>query len=144
VSAHAAFGFPLEGAHRATECSACHKELGEEPPAPRSSLRLAGTRFADLQFATKQGCADCHASPHGSQFDAWNARGGCVACHSAEAFVPADRFDHDTDAAFALQGAHEAVPCARCHVRPQGAATAPVVYAPLSGKCETCHGKESR
>ena len=144
VAAHADFGFPLEGAHRATACSACHKELGEAPPV-RSSLRLAGTRFAALQFVAKQECAACHASPHGSQFDAWDAKGGCAACHSAVTFAPADRFDHNTDAAFALKGAHESVPCAQCHVRQPGAADpASVIYAPLSGKCETCHGKESR
>lgn len=145
VAAHAQFGFVLEGAHRATACSACHKELTPPPAAKRSSLVRAGGGFGDLQFQAKHECVDCHQSPHGSQFDAWNAKGGCAACHTAEAFAPAKKFDHNTDAAFSLKGAHEVVPCARCHVRdPKGSDPKSLIYRPVSGKCETCHGKESR
>lgn len=146
VAVHAAFEFPLEGAHRATPCAACHKELqGATRPAGRSSLLLAGTRFSPLTFTAARDCASCHESPHGAQFAAWDAKGGCAACHSAEAFVPADRFDHDRDAAFALKGAHERVPCAQCHVKPAGApASAPLAYRPLPTACESCHGKEAR
>jgi len=101
--------------------------------------------FADLRFESGTACADCHETPHGTQFAAWDARGGCAACHDVEAFVPATRFDHNTAASFSLRGAHDRVPCARCHVaRSAGAAGEVVLYRPLSGECESCHAKESR
>jgi hypothetical protein len=144
VPVHAQFGFPLEGAHRATACSACHQELVTTPTVrPQSTLILAGGRFGALQFEAKHECADCHKTPHGAQFDA--RQGGCAACHTADAFQPAGNFNHDRDASFALKGAHETVPCAQCHVKdPKGTDPNALLYRPLSGKCESCHGKESQ
>lgn len=121
VAAHLQFGFALEGAHRATPCSGCH---------------AAG----DLQFEAKRACADCHADPHGGEFAGRGAKGGCEACHTVEAFVPAPGFDHDRDAAFGLEGAHRTAPCRACHVQgPDGP-----VYRGLSPRCESCHGKEAQ
>ena len=144
VTVHAQFGFPLEGAHRATACSACHQELVTPPAAQKqSSLLLAGGHFGALQFEAKHECVDCHKTPHGTQFDA--RKGGCAACHTEDAFVPAGKFNHDTDASFALKGAHEKVPCAQCHkTDPKSADPKILMYRPLSGRCESCHGKESK
>jgi hypothetical protein len=144
VSVHALFGFPLEGAHRATACSACHQELARAPAAQKqSSLVLGGGRFGTLRFEEKHDCVDCHKTPHGTQFDA--RTGGCAACHSEDAFQPAGKFDHNRDASFSLKGAHEKVPCAQCHAPDPKSATPSVVrYRPLSGSCESCHGKESK
>jgi hypothetical protein len=144
IAAHARFEFPLEGAHRATPCSACHDELTRPASAARSTLVRGSGGFADLRFEATRECAACHETPHGDQFAAWDARGGCAACHTVAAFVPAANFDHDTDASFSTRGAHERVPCARCHVRDAAALpTEPLRYRPLSGRCEACHGKES-
>lgn len=146
VAVHASFDFPLEGAHRATPCAACHTDLtGTTTAAGRSTLVRAGTRFAPLTFTARRECVACHESPHGTQFAAWDAKGGCAACHSAEAFVPADRFNHDRDASFPLKGAHERVACGQCHVKdPAGPNPTVLLYTPLSTACESCHGKESR
>jgi hypothetical protein len=54
VAAHAHFGFALDGAHRATPCSACHKELTRPPVAKQSSLVRAGSRFGELRFESKE------------------------------------------------------------------------------------------
>ncbi len=146
VSVHGLFDFPLEGAHRATACSACHEEL-IRPPATQaqSTLVLAKSRFGVLQFTAMRACADCHETPHGDQFAAWDAKGGCHACHTVDAFAPAAAFNHETDASFRLTGAHETLPCGQCHVRDAAAPpTEPLRYRPLSGRCETCHGKESQ
>jgi hypothetical protein len=119
----------------------------KRPPATQtqSTLILARGRFATLQFAAKRACVDCHQTPHGDQFAAWDAKGGCAACHTEDAFAPAAEFHHDTDASFALTGAHERLACGQCHVRDAAAPpTAPLPYRPLSGRCETCHGKESQ
>ncbi len=140
VVAHAEFGFALEGGHRATPCSACHKELGRPAGAKQSSLVRAGGSFGDLRFEASHDCAACHRTPHGTQFAAWDARGGCVACHSVDTFAPAGKFNHDTDASFPLKGAHEQVPCAQCHKRdPSSPDPTMLLYRPLSGRCESCH-----
>ena len=145
VAAHTQLGFALEGGHRATPCSACHKELGRPPVAKQSSLVRAGGTWAELRLVAQETCVACHTNPHGTQFDAWNAKGACAACHSVETFAPAQKFNHDTDASFSLKGAHEKVPCGQCHVRdPKSADPRVLVYRPLSGRCDTCHGKEVR
>jgi len=148
VGAHAKFGFALEGAHRATPCLDCHDELKNRPAvAPkRSTLVLARTSFPELRFeSNRRNCVDCHQTPHGDQFDGRPDGGKCEACHTVDAFAPATRFDHTRDASFSLKGAHETVPCQQCHrVETVGNRPKTVRYRPLSGKCESCHGKESK
>lgn len=147
VLAHKSFGLPLEGAHRATPCMACHAEMRPSAAAvKRSSLIAGGSSFSELRFEAKTQCADCHENPHGSQFSTRPDGGRCETCHTVDAFQPAGRFDHNRDASFSLKGGHEGVPCNRCH--PSDVASgAPnrLLFRPLSAKCENCHGgKESR
>jgi hypothetical protein len=145
VAAHRNFGFALEGAHRATPCVGCHGEM-KRPPAKRSSLTRGGATFPELGFAAKTACVDCHQTPHGDQFASRKDQGRCDACHGVDAFAPASAFDHNRDAAFSLKGAHEGVPCNRCHASATGSSEPHrLVYRPVSGKCESCHaGKEAR
>ncbi len=145
ITAHQDFGFALEGAHRATPCAACHKELERRAAAKRSTLVRGGASFARLTLEAKTGCVDCHENIHGDQFAGRKDKGTCEACHGADAFAPASRFDHDRDASFKLRGGHEGVPCARCHPRdPKSTDPARLIYRPVSGKCENCHGKETK
>jgi hypothetical protein len=111
------------------------------PAAARSTLIAAGPRGASLPFSrSTRTCEGCHTNPHGSQFSTRSVS-GCDGCHGVAAFQPASRFDHDRDTPFALKGAHEQVPCLGCHVQRTDASGKRItVYAPLSGKCETCHG----
>lgn len=118
VAAHARFAFALDGAHRAVPCAGCHRTMSGS-------------------FSASRTCAGCHATPHGTQFAARADRGGCDACHDADAWRPAARFDHERDAAFSLAGAHARVPCGSCHR--SGGASADRVYRPVSAKCESCH-----
>jgi hypothetical protein len=137
VAVHATFSYPLEGAHRAVPCVGCHEEFKARQAA--STLLLAARGVAQLPFTAKRetNCGSCHDSPHGRQFDARRDEGACEGCHTVTAFVPASAFDHERDAAFSLKGAHAKVACASCH----RAATpgAPILYRPLSPKCESCH-----
>ena len=81
----------------------------------------------------------------GDQFDARNDRGRCEACHGVDAFAPASKFDHTRDATFSTRGAHEHVPCNQCHpTDKKGRTPKALIYRPVSGKCESCHGKESK
>lgn len=139
VAAHGAYAFKLEGAHRAVPCAGCHDEMTR--PVSRSSLVLGGPRGTPLPFSrTAPTCEGCHTNPHGAQFSR-RTSSGCEACHGVDGFKPASRFDHDRDTPFALKGAHEQVPCLGCHVqRADAAGRRMTVYAPLSGKCEACHG----
>ncbi|HET9274854.1 MAG TPA: hypothetical protein VFN96_02160, partial [Gemmatimonadales bacterium] len=61
VVTHQRFRFPLEGAHRATPCTACHRELGRPRPArPASTLVAGGGRFPELAFQAPSVCESCH------------------------------------------------------------------------------------
>jgi hypothetical protein len=127
VAAHDRF-LPLTGAHRAVRCGDCHRDLRPRW-LPHTALSLAATRT----------CSGCHAGPHGTQFAARTDKGRCDACHDADAWRPASRFDHERTA-FSLKGGHAAVGCARCH--PAARPAADRRYRPVSAKCESCHGKE--
>lgn len=141
VAAHDRYRLKLEGAHRAVPCVACHVDM--KHPATTSSLVATRWTFAPLSFASPaNGCAGCHATPHGTQFA---ERGACDRCHGVASFRPADRFDHERDARFSLKGAHASVACARCHLTRRSAPGKTVVmYRPISGKCETCHSEDTR
>ncbi len=140
VAAHRRYAFPLEGAHRAVACFTCHEEM--KHPKTTSSLVMVAWQGPRLLFAAARGgCQGCHENPHGTQFAGKKDRGACESCHGVDAFRPAARFDHDRDAAFSLKGAHATVPCNRCHPSTLGPGGKPlVIYRPVSGKCENCHG----
>lgn len=144
VATHGDYGFALEGAHRATPCLACHETIAASGESRPVLLRQAAVRSLSLEAPTA--CAECHQTPHGGQFASREDRGRCEACHSAERFRPADRFNHDRDTRFRLRGGHERVPCNRCHPSDVTAAGGVTLrYRPVSAKCESCHaGKEAR
>ncbi len=140
VAEHAAYRFPLEGAHRAVPCVDCHRELGRASKG--STLVRAKARIPAMTFAiAEQACADCHKDPHAGQFGRPAARAAtCERCHDLDRFRSASRFDHGRDTAFALDGAHRGVACAACHVAARGAKGAGVIqYRGVSSKCEACH-----
>lgn len=136
---HDRFGVPLEGAHQAVACVACHEELRAAPAGKTLLLSARDVRRFPAGPATNRTCATCHDNPHGGQFGARATT--CEACHGLDAFAPAARFDHDRDATFALRGAHAAVPCARCHVPGDANGKRTVAYRPLDARCESCHDK---
>jgi hypothetical protein len=80
----------------------------------------------------------CHRDPHGGQFASREDRGDCQHCHGLSAFRPADRFDHNRDTAFKLDGAHARAACERCH--PPGPGRTGAQYHGISRRCESCHG----
>jgi hypothetical protein len=141
AESHRNFALKLEGAHRAVPCTSCHSDM-RNLPALRSSLVGSGVSKAVLSLTAASACADCHQTPHGDQFASRKDGGRCDACHGVDAFVPASRFDHNRDANFALRGAHEAVPCNRCHLTDLASGKPRLTFRPLSGKCETCHGEK--
>lgn len=131
VERHAQSAFPLEGAHRATPCNACHLQ---DKDAPR---RFAGTPRA---------CVACHADPHRGQFDlaslphAIDGRADCARCHGESSFreLRAD-FDHGAWTGFALRGAHARTDCASCHGRTATPDRQGRTLGPAPQRCADCH-----
>lgn len=114
---HATTRFPLDGRHAAAPCAGCHATA-----RPRLDWQQP-----------KRACAECHANPHGTQFAAELAAGGCATCHATGDWRQ-PRIDHAT---WPLEGAHATTPCARCHGDASGGAAA--AYRGVPRACEGCH-----
>lgn len=101
--------FPLLGMHSEAECTACHETQV----------------FRDAS----EKCSACHTEddPHKNRFP-----DDCGMCHS-----PVDwakwRFDHNTQTAFFLDGAHRSVGCETCHRQSLK------VQTQLGSRCSDCH-----
>jgi hypothetical protein len=89
---HMRTDFALQGAHRAVNCTGCHKS-GE-------AWRKAGNT-----------CIACHKN---DDYHAGQLGNNCADCHSVESWSGA-RFDHGKTK-FALTGAHAALSCGACHL----------------------------
>ena len=126
---HGSTTFVLTGAHRATDCAACHK-----PPNLERTLMNVDFRAAPAQ------CEDCHEDPHGSQFLLAGAKATtCATCHNTMKWRPS-LFDHEKTA-FSLKGAHANIACKKCHVTTRDVEGVPVLfYKPTPTKCDSCHG----
>ncbi len=118
VTEHAKTKFPLDGKHVAAPCGSCH----------------ASTRPRTVFTIARQTCADCHANPHGAQFDKEIAAGGCAHCHTPLDWHQA-KIDHST---FPLVGAHARTTCTACHGEHEKGAPA-ATYRGLPHECEGCH-----
>ena len=123
--------FPLDGAHLAVACSACH---GPDAAAGRERVDLAPPH---------SDCADCHRSPHGAG-DATNAGifadKSCNGCHVTRSWrdvTAAGGFNHD-QTRFPLTGRHVAVACRSCH-EPDPAAPEALLFDKASRNCNGCH-----
>ena len=125
--------FALRGKHERLECESCHKEklaqtftLPSHPDHPRVKTFLG----------LKQECVTCHKDVHSG-----GMTGPCESCHGQEQFRPPQHFDHAKH--FPLDGGHERLACATCHVMPQPDTPkqpAPFPFAHTRGKtCGECH-----
>ena len=111
--------FPLEGAHVATPCYACH--VSEE----KWTFRDVG-----------QKCTDCHQDEHRSQFDV-NGITNCQSCHINDSWAPT-KFNHDSTA-FPLDGKHAKVECKECHLPKIVGKNDFIEYKTNKLKCIDCH-----
>jgi hypothetical protein len=110
---HSTTKFNLSGAHIATPCASCHVT---------SNYQLSYTN-----------CYMCHQAdfqkPTNPNHVAGNFAHTCDQCHSTSVWTPST-FNH-ANTPFPLVGAHQAVPCASCHVNN--------VFAGLHQNCIDCH-----
>ncbi len=113
--------FPLSGAHRATDCAACHNE---DPPF---EFQLTPTE-----------CFGCHVDDYQNADINHVILGfstNCEKCHGVEGWSPAifggSGFDHETF--YPLRGAHAPLDCSACHA--DGFAGTPT-------DCYACHADD--
>ncbi|MGH7740459.1 MAG: hypothetical protein ACRENS_00390 [Candidatus Eiseniibacteriota bacterium] len=109
---HAAFGFPLTGAHSAAKCMACH---------------------SSLDFSQgKQLCASCHQDPHRGEMGT-----DCARCHSARSFVDRSAMVRQHQSTrFPLTGSHAQIDCEGCH---KPTAQGQMQFVGTKAECQNCH-----
>jgi hypothetical protein len=97
---HAQTGWPLNGAHATTPCAQCHTHRNAR----------GNSTFLGLQTS----CVSCHKDQHQGRFGQ-----SCTSCHDEVAWKDLNlkTFNHDL-AHFPLRGAHQTVPCVKCHFEP--------------------------
>jgi len=119
IAEHQESVYPLEGAHLATPCFACHQEEEEK---------------WSFKFASND-CITCHDNVHeGFLKDSFTADNGCVTCHETSNWS-AITFDHNRTE-WPLEGLHQEATCASCHM-PNGIEEQ--LFAPMDMSCVACH-----
>jgi hypothetical protein len=122
---HQESAFPLEGAHQATPCFACHVDERDN----RWTFREIGQR-----------CVDCHEDIHENYIPAtYYPEQDCAQCHGAETW-DAVTFDHSkTD--WDLEGVHRIIACSACHFKENPEIESEFVqeFQGLSMECASCH-----
>ncbi len=116
VESHDRTNFPLTGKHRTLACVDCHINKVFE--------------------GTPKACEVCHWERR--QDDRYRLRLGmnCAECHSTLTWkrVDPNKWNHETETGFRLEGAHQFVDCEQCHGF-QG-------FKPQPTDCYSCHAKD--
>ncbi len=117
--------FPLEGAHSATPCFACHVSEDDK----RWTFRNLGNT-----------CVECHQDIHeGYISEKYYPNDDCKICHANDAWASVN-FDHSqTD--WPLTGLHAEVECRACHFNEitDNKSIADQKFANLDTDCVSCH-----
>jgi len=129
---HSKSSFPLEGAHRAIPCFACHVE--QKPRILRSSQQLKMNRFT----IKVENCSSCHRDPHLGETKPFVATNeSCTSCHNSESWKEI-QFDH-SKTGFVIEGEHQRVECSACHT-PTTEQNLPVIrFTSTENICSSCH-----
>ena len=114
-------GFELIGAHTRIRCASCHNP-------PNMDLLF----FPSDQFD----CIACHQNDFQREHGGGGFPTTCLDCHSV-LFWEGAVFDHSVVArGFALLGAHESLPCNKCHFEPG----MELIFTPANqDDCFACH-----
>ena len=125
IEAHNESVFPLEGAHLASPCFACHKKTS------RWTFRDIGQR-----------CVDCHEDVHVGFIDEkFYPNKSCESCHTVTLWKD-NHFDHKLTE-FPLLGAHAGQTCMACHSTDDPNPISRYEnFVGLSQDCAKCHADE--
>ncbi|MBT8275188.1 MAG: cytochrome c family protein [Bacteroidia bacterium] len=121
---HQTTNFPLEGAHTATPCFACHISEDDER-----------WTFVDLGSS----CVDCHTDFHESFISTtFYPDQDCTTCHSNDAWNIVN-FDHNITN-WPLDGKHLDVDCRACHFEiSENETIISQNFTNLDNQCASCH-----
>lgn len=132
---HNSSGFALEGRHLKITCTECHKPKSGD----QGKMDLIFTGLSKT-------CYTCHTDIHRGQFaEKMVMETGevsvtrCERCHTSANWLP-DKFDHNRDSRFKLEGAHKKVTCNGCHMKIEEPGGTFVRFKPLNMACKDCHG----
>jgi len=118
---HKLSDFPLEGAHLATPCIACHKKTGK-------------WTFINIGRL----CADCHKNEHkGFIQDKYFPNEKCTECHNVNNWTTV-KFDHSLTN-FKLEGIHARQSCVACHFPKNESGLVVQKFRGLLFDCSGCH-----
>jgi len=119
---HKVSKFPLEGAHLATPCIACHKQ------ETRWSFKSNGDK-----------CVNCHKDVHlGFIDEQYYPNQSCESCHSINQWQE-NHFNHDLTK-FKLSGVHAKQNCMACHKSDNSMGENEYEkFQNLSNACASCH-----
>lgn len=120
---HSKTKFPLNGAHLATPCFACHQEDN------KWAFRNIGER-----------CVDCHEDIHKGYINTkYYPAQSCGNCHVADSWEE-NHFDHRLTG-FELQGVHARQKCSACHegVSKNSPPGSHKGFTGLTKACASCH-----
>ena len=125
--------YPLRGRHRAVACEKCHDFSG-------------GKVASSPRFAT---CTDCHRDAHAGTATLAGRVVDCASCHVVDDWRPSTyTVAQHRLARYPLEGRHQQVKCADCHVKnPPGIpatqlGSAGVWMRPVATQCRDCHGDD--
>ena len=123
INEHQLSQFPLDGAHVATPCFACH--ISEEE---KWHFRNIGNE-----------CVDCHEDIHqGLISEKYYPDQTCTSCHGNESWATIS-FDHDLTA-WPLDGKHLDIECRSCHFQEsKDKLSYSQHFSDLSADCISCH-----
>lgn len=121
IEQHNSGVFPIQGAHLATPCFACHKKT------EKWNFKEIGIR-----------CNDCHTDIHDPWLDKkYYPDAACNNCHSETSWSQIS-FDH-AKTGFTLAGAHQAQSCRSCHFKKDIEGTVDQRFSGLTSACTNCH-----
>ena len=127
---HSQTAFPLEFSHSLIRCTACH------------TTKIQGKVTIT---ALSRNCQDCHKDPHNAQFEQVVVEGKtiipCQRCHTSKNWIP-EKFDHNQQAAFKIEGAHSKLACKQCHPLVGEGEQKFIRYKPIPHNCADCHGSK--
>lgn len=127
-----------------TTCAGCHVDPHGGQFASRTEAERSGPSSGsgsgsglELESESESGSGSTRTS---GSISGRATETDCGRCHGPEHWSP-DRFDHERDSRFPLEGAHQNVACIDCHTTVSE--TGVRQFRPLETSCESCHAGES-
>ena len=129
---HEKTGYSIKGPHeKKLKCADCHNTKRE-----KTALRPGDTRY----FVKSASCSSCHSKESKHFFKGDWGKQDCGLCHGVKTWKQDIRFVHGKDTGYPLEGKHQDLKCAKCHVPDETQRTARYKWSGLKQQqCLACH-----